>query len=82
MNLNKLLVTSAAAIFALSAAASFAAGGTLKLEELTKEQRTDMRSRADQLLADSAANGGNVKAVAQQPKAKKPAAKTKTETRS
>ena len=59
MNMNKLLVTIVVSTFALGSAESFAAG-TLKLEDLTREQRMDMRSRADQLTADRAASGGQM----------------------
>ena len=71
MNLNKLLVTVAVSTFALCAAESFAAG-TMKLEELTKEQRMEMRARAEQLTADRVAG----------PKVKKPhAVKSKMDSR-
>jgi hypothetical protein len=83
MNMNKLLVTIFASSFTLCSAVSFAAS-TLKLEELTTEQRTDMRSRADQLTADRAATGSQTKSVAHQPlKVQKPhAEKIKPATRS
>jgi outer membrane murein-binding lipoprotein Lpp len=83
MNMHQLLVAIVVSTFSLSSTASFAAG-TLKLEELTKEQRMDMRSRADQLTADRTANGGKTQAVVEQaPKVKKPrAAKPKTDIRS
>ena len=71
MSMNKLLVTIVASTFALSPAASFAAGGIMKLEDLTKEQRADMRSRADQLTADRAAGRGQTKAVVKKPRAVK-----------
>ena len=71
MNMNKLLVTTLAAIFASFAGASFAANGTMKLEDLSKEQRMDMRSRADQLTADRAA-GRQTKAADQSTTVKKP----------
>jgi hypothetical protein len=75
MTMTKLLVTIVASTFALCSAASFAAGA-MKLEDLTTEQRTDMRSRADQLIANRAANGGQTVAVSHQtPAVKKPDAK-------
>jgi hypothetical protein len=72
MKVNKLLVAIVASTLASGSAASFAAGG-MKLEELTKEQRMDMRSRADQLTADRAATGSRTKSsVEKAPKVKKP----------
>jgi hypothetical protein len=42
--------------FALGSSAVFA-DGTMKLEDLTKEQRTEMRNRADKLIAERTATG-------------------------
>ena len=53
-----------ASTLALSSTVCFA-DGTLKLEDLTKEQRTEMRTRADQLTADRAATASKTKAPAQ-----------------
>jgi hypothetical protein len=50
--MHKLIVAIAASLFALASASAFAADATpKKKEELTKEERADMRARADQLTA-------------------------------
>ena len=46
--MNKLLVAVVASAFVLGSASGFAAD-TAKKEELTKEQRADMRNRAETL---------------------------------
>ena len=67
--MNKLLAVVVASTFALASVSGFAAG-TMKLEDLTKEQRIDMRNRADNLIAERAANAKP--AVRHSPKVKKP----------
>ena len=74
--MNKLLATIVASTFALSCASGFAADSPKK-EELTKEQRTELRARADRLIAERAATGNQVKSdVRYTPKLKKHAKKT------
>lgn len=74
--MNKLLATIIASTFALSCASGFAADAPKK-EELTKEQRIEMRARADRLVAERAATGTQVKSeVRSAPKVKKHAKKT------
>lgn len=51
--MNKLLASIVASAFVLGSASGFAAD-TVKKEELTKEQRTDMRNRADKLTQERA----------------------------
>ena len=53
--MSKLVAVIVATTFALGAAAGFAAD-TAKKEELTKEERMEMRTRADKLIAERAAN--------------------------
>ena len=65
----KLLAVFVASTFALGSVSGFAAG-TVKLEDLTKEQRMDMRNRADALIAERAATAKP--AVQQAPKVKNP----------
>jgi hypothetical protein len=64
--MNKLLAAVVASTFALGSVAGFAAN----TEPLTQEQRTDMRSRADQLTRERAQGATPVKAQAPAPKAK------------
>lgn len=79
--MNKLLAVIVASTFALSGASGFAADSPKK-EELTKEQRTEMRVRADRLAAERATTGTPVKAEAKPaPKAKKQAKKTQKESK-
>ena len=67
--MNKLLAVVVASTFALGSVTGFAAD-VLKLEDLTKEQRIDMRNRADALIAERA---GTAKPAAHRsPKVKKP----------
>lgn len=74
--MNKLLAIIVASTFALSCVTGFAADSPKK-EELTKEQRTEMRDRADRLAAERATTGNQVKAeVKTAPKVKKHAKKT------
>jgi Ni/Co efflux regulator RcnB len=70
--MNKLLIAVVASTFAFGSVAGYAAD-TTKKEELTKEQRTDMRSRADKLTQDRTQAGTPVKTDV---KATAPAAKT------
>jgi hypothetical protein len=51
--MNKLMVAFVASAFVFGAASGHAAD-TAKKEELTKEQRTDMRNRADKLTQERA----------------------------
>jgi len=74
--MNKLLAIIVASTFALSYVTGFAADSPKK-EELTKEQRTEMRARADRLAAERATTGNQVNAeVKTAPKVKKHAKKT------
>jgi hypothetical protein len=59
--MNKLLAAFFVTTFALGSSVVFATG-TMKLEDLTKEQRTEMRNRADTLIAQRAATANKVKA--------------------
>ena len=52
--MNKLLAAIVATTFALGSAAGIAADTTAKKEELTKEERADMRARAEKLTAQRA----------------------------
>ena len=52
--MNKLLALAVVAVFTSGAVSSFAQTPAKK-EELTKEERMEMRNRADRLLADRAA---------------------------
>ena len=51
--MNKALAVIATSVFVLHTAAAFAAD---KREELTKDQRMEMRDRADRLVAERAAH--------------------------
>jgi hypothetical protein len=51
--MNKLLAAVVASAFVLGSASGFAAD-SVKKEELTKEQRVDMRNRADKLTLERA----------------------------
>ena len=74
--MNKLLAIIVASTFALGCASGFAADSPKK-EELTKEQRIEMRARADSLATERATTGNQVKAeVKTAPKVKKHAKKT------
>ena len=74
--MNKLLAAIVASTFALSCASGFAADAPKK-EELTKDQRTEMRARADRLATERAATGTRIKAeVKSAPKMKKHVKKT------
>ena len=74
--MKKLLAAIVASTFALSCVSGFAADSPKK-EELTKEQRTEMRARADRLATERATTGTQVKAeVKPAPKVKKQAKKT------
>lgn len=75
--MHKLLCTVIVATsVGFSVPASFAAG-TMKLEELTKDQRIEMRNRADSLIAERAAKAS----ARHSPNVKKPA-NPKTDSRS
>ena len=68
--MNKLLAAIVASTFALGSVSGFAADA-VKKDELTTEQRMDMRNRADQLTRERAAGSTQVKAnVRHAPKAK------------
>ena len=71
--MSRLLAVIVASTFAFSSAAGFAADAApKKKEELTKEERADMRSRADRLIAQRAAQPAvQEKAVEKAPAAKK-----------
>jgi len=71
--MSRLLAVIVASTFAFSSAAGFAADAApKKKEELTKEERADMRSRADRLVAQRAAQpAAQEKAVEKAPVAKK-----------
>ena len=52
--MNKLLVTLVATSFALGSASAFAADALKKKEELTSEQKTEIRDRAERMKTDRA----------------------------
>ena len=62
--MSKLLVAIVTSAFVFGSVAGYAAD-TVKKEELTKEQRTEMRNRADQLTQERAQAGTKVKTDAQ-----------------
>ena len=69
--MNKILAAIVASTFALSCASGLAADA-VKKEELTKEQRTEMRNRADKFTTERAAAPTRAKAETKPaPKAKK-----------
>ncbi len=69
--MNKLLAAIVISILALGSASGFAADAA-KADELTQEQRADMRDRADKLTAERAAPSRHVMSkVKHSPKAKK-----------
>jgi RNA processing factor Prp31 len=73
--MNKLLAAIVASTFAFAATAGMAADA-VKKEELTQDQRTEMRNRADRLIKERAQAPTQVKADKQgAPKAKAPHAK-------
>ena len=80
--MKKLFAAIVASTFAFGSVAVFAADATKK-EELTQEQRIEMRNRADQLIKERAQSPAPVKAQDQRaPKAKSfHAKKTKKVTR-
>ena len=65
--MHKLLAAIVVSTFALGSVSGFAADA-VKKEELTQEQRSEMRNRADQLVKARAAGTTQVKTIA--PKAK------------
>ena len=68
--MHKILATIVASSFVLASTGVLAAT-TFKKEELTQDQRVEMRSRADQLVKERAQNPAAAKAQAQPaPKAK------------
>ncbi len=68
--MNKLLAAIVASTFAFGSVAGYAADA-VKKEELTQEQRTEMRNRADRLVKERAQAPAPVKAQTQHaPKAK------------
>jgi hypothetical protein len=72
--MSKLLAALVASTFALGSAAGFAADAAKKKEELTKEERAEMRSRAERLIAQRAAQPTapeQARAADKAPKAKK-----------
>jgi len=52
--MNKLLVTLVATSFALGSASAFAADALKKKEELTSQQKTEIRDRAERMKTDRA----------------------------
>lgn len=68
--MRKLLAVIVASTLALGATAGFAAD-VAKKEELTKEDRMEMRTRADKLVAERAANPQPVKATTEKATAPK-----------
>ena len=52
--MNKLLVAIVASAFALGSASGFAADAAKKKEELTAEQKTEIRDRAERLKSERA----------------------------
>jgi Ni/Co efflux regulator RcnB len=61
--MNKLLVAIVTSAFVFGSASGFAADATKK-EDLTKEQRVDMRNRADKLTQDRAQGTTQIKTTA------------------
>lgn len=79
--MHKLLATIVASTFVLGSAVSFAAD-TAKKEDLTQDQRLEMRSRAERLTQERAQGSTQVKTDAgQAQKPAKPVKKTKKESR-
>jgi len=79
--MHKLLAAIVASSFVLGSTGVFAAT-TFKKEELTQEQRGEMRNRADQLVKERAQNPASAKAQAPAPTAKAlPVKKTKKATK-
>jgi hypothetical protein len=73
--MNKLLAAVVTSAFLFSSVSGFAAD-TAKKEELTKEQRMDMRNRADRLIQERAQGSTQLKTNASHtPKAKTPQVK-------
>ncbi len=58
--MNKLIATIVASTFALGSVSGFAADAAKK-EQLTQEQRADMRNRADQLTKERTAGSTQAK---------------------
>ena len=52
--MNKLLLAVVASAFALGSASGFAADAAKKKEELTTEQKTEIRDRVERMKADRA----------------------------
>lgn len=52
--MNKLLVTLVASVFTFAAASGFAADAMKKKEELTAEQKTEIRDRVERMKAERA----------------------------
>ena len=52
--MNKLLIAIVASTFVLGSASGFAADATKKKEELTSEQKTEIRDRAERLKGERA----------------------------
>jgi len=78
MNLNHLLAAIAASVFAFGSAAGYAADAPAKKkEDLTKEERADLRARAEQLTT-ARAQGLPEHHVIDQTDVKKPARKGTT----
>jgi hypothetical protein len=71
--MSRLLAVIVASTFAFSSAAGFAADTAKKKEELTKEERAEMRGRADKLIAQRTTQPAvqEKAAVEKAPKAKK-----------
>ena len=69
--MNKLVAVIVASTFALSSAAGFAADTAKKKEELTKDERSDMRDRAEKLTTARAQGLPEHHVAAGQTKAKK-----------
>ena len=77
--MNKLIAVIVASAFAFSSAPGFAADSAKK-EELTKQEKMDMRARADQLTAARAQGMPEHHVTDEQTKAKKHHTKSKKET--
>lgn len=74
--MNKLLAAIVASTFVFASTAGMAADAAKKREDLTQEQRSEMRNRADKLVKERAQAPTPVKADKQgTPKAKAPHAK-------
>ncbi len=78
--MNKLLAVAVAAVFAFGSASGFAQTPAKKKEELTKEERGEMRNRAEKLRAERATQPAPRTERTTQPPAQGKAAAVQTST--